>query len=513
MKDKIVTKEQFAEIRKEIKQQGKRIVLCHGVFDLLHLGHVEHFLDAKKCGDILVVSVTAARYVNKGPGRPFFNDQQRLQFLSQIEAVDYCMLSEAVTVHDIIRYVQPDVYAKGSEYQTAENDLTGNIGSEEDIVREYGGTVYYTKGDVYSSSKLLNHYFSALPPKVLETSIRLKEKYGQDLMQQIRNRMEAFRDIKILVVGDVILDEYVFCNVQGLTMKDASLSTFYDYEERYTGGALAIAKHVANFSDHVTYCSMIGTEQGVRDYIYANMGSVKLEIIEDEHFTTPVKRRFLKENPHRQEFDKLFSINHLMKRGEKKRFDYRAFHEKLNELTSQFDMVIVGDFGHGLIDAKAIEILENKSNYLAVNCQSNSANMGTNLITKYGRADSFVLDERELRLAFGQELSRREELLQKLKEQLKGQCVWVTVGAEGAIGMQKDFLVHEPALTLSVKDTIGAGDAFYSLASLCAYKELPVEISTLIANAAGALKTGVLGNKESVKKVDLLKFVNTVLNV
>lgn len=511
--EKIVKIEDFPEIRKVIKEQGKRIVMCHGVFDLLHLGHVEHLIDAKKQGDVLVVSVTAAKYVNKGVGRPVFSDAQRLEFLSNLEVVDYCMLSEAVTAHDMIRIVRPDVYAKGREYQDERNDITGNIGGEESCVIENGGVVYYTEGDVFSSTKLLNRFFSALPEGVLQASLDMKAKLGEDLMESIRSWVESFRDLKVLVVGDVILDEYVFCNIQGVTMKDASISAFYENEERYTGGALAVAKHIAGFSDNVTLCSMTGTEHGVYDFIIDNMKGVKLELITDSSFTTPVKRRFLKTNSQRHEYDKLFSVNRLMKRGERKRFDYGSFHRRLEEITGNYDLVVVADFGHGLIDDEAIRILETKAEYLSVNCQSNSANMGTNIITKYSRADIFVVDERELRLAFGQALEQREALLERLKERLNASYAWTTVGAEGAIGAFDRVITHQPALTLSTTDTVGAGDAFYSLAALCAYKRLPVEAATLVANAAGALKTGILGNKEPVKKVDLLKFVNTVLNV
>lgn len=511
--EKIVTKEQFTEIRKGLKEKGKKIVLCHGVFDLLHLGHIEHFLDAKKQGDVLVVSITAAKYVNKGPGRPYFDDSQRLEVLSNIETIDYCLLSESVTVHDVIKYVQPDVYAKGKEYSVSSNDITENIGKEEQLVREYGGVMYYTEGEVHSSSKLLNRFFEALPNNVLQSSISMKSKYGFNLIQQIRDKAEGFRNLKILVVGDVILDEYVFGSVQGITMKDASISVFYDKEERYAGGALAIARHLAGFSDNVTLCSMIGTENGVREFIKEQMKNVELEIVEDEGFTTPVKRRYLKANVQRQEYDKLLSVNRLMKREERKSFDYGVFHKRLQRMISEFDMVVVGDFGHGLIDEETIHVLEDKSRFLAINCQSNSANMGTNIITKYKKANMFVVDERELRLAFGQALRTREELLTELAENMQSKYAWVTVGAEGAIGIHDGEMTQQPALTLSVKDTVGAGDAFYSLASMCAYSEMPLEPATMVANAAGALKAGVVGNRDSVHKVDLLKYVNTVLNV
>ncbi len=511
--EKIISKEEFRALRQGFRDAGKKVVLCHGVFDLLHYGHIEHLEDAKTQGDILVVSVTAAKYVNKGPGRPYFDDRQRMAFLASLAIVDYVILSEAVTVHEVVECVQPDVYAKGQEYARAEDDVTGNIGPEQEIVEKYGGRIYFTQGEVHSSTKLLNNFFAALPENVREMSFDLREKYGHGAFDTVRDAVEGFERAKVLVVGDIIIDAYVFCNVQGVTMKDATLSTFCDSEEDYAGGALAIARHLANFAGDVTLLSMKGTEYGLRDFIEEKMAGVHLDILEDPAFVTPVKRRYLKQNPVRQEYTKLFAVNYLLKRGQRKRFDYTAFHEKLRNLAGDYDLVVVCDYGHGLLDDEALRILEQKAKFLAVNCQTNSANYGTNLITKYHRADAFVVDERELRLAFGQALTSRHRLLADLTEKLGAQMAWATIGADGAIGTKGSEQVRIPALLLRVKDTIGAGDAFYALAALAAAHSVPLDLATLIANVAGALKTNIVGNKSSVEKVDLLKFASTILNV
>ena len=512
--EKIISKEEFLKRRQAFRDEGKKVVLCHGVFDLLHYGHIEHLEEAKKQGDILVVSVTAAQYVNKGPGRPYFDDRQRMSFLASLSIVDYVLLSEAVTVQEIVSFVQPDIYAKGQEYARAADDVTGNIGPEQRAVEQYGGKIYFTQGEVHSSTKLLNNFFAALPENVKEMAFSLRKKYGTaDVFSEIRRRVEDFSRCKILVVGDIIVDAYVFCNVQGVTMKDATLSAFCDGEENYAGGSLAIARHLANFSPNVTLLSMMGTEYGIQDFIEEKMTGVRLELLRDENFVTPVKRRYLKQNSVRQEYTKLFSVNYLLKRGQRKRFDYSAFHQKLRDMAGNYDLVVVCDYGHGLLDEEALRILEEKAKFLAVNCQTNSANYGTNLITKYRRADCFVVDERELRLAFGQALTSRHRLLRELSEKLRAKMSWATIGADGALGRAAEDEVRIPALLLHVKDTIGAGDAFYSLAALAAATKMPLDMATLLANTAGALKTNIVGNKEAVKKIDLLKFLSTILNV
>ena len=479
----------------------------------MHYGHIEHLREAKEQGDILVVSVTAARFVNKGPGRPYFSDEQRLSFLASIEYVDYVLLSEAVTVHAIVKIVQPDIYVKGSEYAVDSNDITGNIGAERDIVEQYGGKIYFTQGEVFSSTKLLNNFFDALPDDVVETSRRLQKKYGANIAEQIRRQIDDFSSLKVLVIGDIIIDEYVFCNVQGVTMKDSALSTRFDYTERYVGGALAIARHIANFVDKVTFLSMMDYDADIADLVVNKMHGIECRIVQDGHFVTPVKKRYLRQNPIRQEYDKLFSVNRLLTVDDLQTINYDNFYRNLEEMLPNYDVVVVCDYGHGLFDEYSVKTIERNAKFLAVNCQVNSANYGMNVITKYSRADTFVVDERELRLPFGQNHERLQLLLPKLKNKLGSRYAWLTMGAQGALGVKDDEAVQIPAVTLRVKDTVGAGDAFYSLAALSAVSDMPLDQATLVCNIAGAIKTNVVGNSTAVPKVDLLKFLGTVLNV
>ena len=513
MEEKIISRDAFAKRREKFRKEGRTIVLCHGVFDLLHYGHIEHLQEAKALGDILVVSVTAAKYVNKGPGRPYFNDNQRMRFLASLECVDYVILSEAVTVHEIVKAVQPDIYVKGQEYAAAENDVTGNIGSEQAVVEQYGGKIHFTQGEVHSSTKLLNNFFGALPENVTAKSHELREKYGDDIAEQTRQMIGEFQNLDVLVVGDIIIDDYVFCKVQGLTTKDAAMSTRYDSMERYAGGALAIARHLAGFAGKVTLLSMMGEDEAIEQFILDTMPSVECRIVRERSYITPVKRRYLKQHALRQEYEKLFSVNNILDIKGMRNVNYEKFYRNLEEMLPQYDLVVVCDYGHGLLNNKAIRKIEKGAGFLAVNCQTNSSNHGMNLITKYHRADAFVVDEQELHLPFGQSLLETSELLKKLGAQLKSKYAWVTLGAHGALGQHDGEYAKIPAVTLHVKDTVGAGDAFYALASLCATHRLPVDLATLVSNVAGAIKTNLVGNSKPVAKVDLLKFLNTVLNV
>lgn len=260
------------------------------------------------------------------------------------------------------------------------------------------------------------------------------------------------------------------------------------------------------------YKSIFEKEYCVEDSIKVNE-NLKMDFIYSEEYPTITKKRYVSENTKREELDKIFVINNIpldMKIDNKARQD---FLKKLNKNISMYDLVVLCDFGHGLIDKNTKELLETEAKFLAINCQTNSSNIGKNLITKYKRADAFSLDNRELQLAFSDYNLSMEEAFPKLAKHL-GCGGWHTLGSVGAEVIDKQGNISKtPAFTLKVTDTIGAGDAFFALASLCAGAHLPWEIGSFLGNIAGALGANIVGNRESIEKVNVLKFASTLLNV
>ncbi len=507
---KIINPPDFFDLRQKFRTEGKKVIHCHGVFDLLHPGHIAHLEEAKSLGDILVVSVTSAPYVNKGPGRPCFSDENRMKSLAALSCADYVMLSENPTVVEILEFIQPDLYVKGKEYEKSEDDVTQNIDKEADKVRSYGGDVYFTNGVTFSSTTLLNHNFPVFPPNVKGYAKDLASRYS---FEDVKKMLDEINKLKVMVVGDIVIDEYVFCFVQGLMSKDRAFSAKYQKEERYLGGALAVARHLAGFMNNVTVCSIVGEEPYIHSKILNDLGrDMLLDLQFDPGFQTAVKRRFIEKRGIRNEYEKLFSMNYLMDNEANERVNRSSLYDKLNNSIANYDLVLVADYGHGLVDQTVMDIVQDKAKFLAVNCQTNSSNYGTNLITKYRRADTFTLDQRELSLAYSTTSQEYQFLLARLKKQLSGTMGWLTLGSLGAMAIDRDDSVQEaPALTLVVQDTVGAGDAFYALASICAIAGFPAEIGTFFGNIAGALIANVLGNSKAVTKVDLLKCTATLL--
>ena len=133
---KLYAIKELAEIAQKLRLEGKSIVMCHGMFDLLHLGHVRHLQRARNEGDVLVVTVTADKFSRKGPGRPVFSDVLRVEALAALNCVDYVAISYADTAENVLEALKPTVYAKGSDYKNAGDDISGKIISEQKNCRK-----------------------------------------------------------------------------------------------------------------------------------------------------------------------------------------------------------------------------------------------------------------------------------------------------------------------------------------------------------------------------------------
>ena len=148
---KVITFEELTSIKSS--NPKSTIGLCHGVFDLVHLGHMHHFINAKSCVDVLVVSVTVDKFVNKGPGRPLNTVTQRLEFLCNINAIDFVVESPYPTSAEVINSLQPLFTSKAKSIET-QNDLSGEIYLKK-AVENHGGTIQYTEGFTDSSTRFV----------------------------------------------------------------------------------------------------------------------------------------------------------------------------------------------------------------------------------------------------------------------------------------------------------------------------------------------------------------------
>ncbi len=507
---KIVGFDEISSVLDRHRENGEKIVQCHGTFDLIHPGHVIHFEESKRLGDKLVVTVTGEKFVNKGPGRPYFNDELRIKSLSALESIDYVVIVPYPAAVEAIEAVRPDIYCKGKEYEDACSDVTGNMEDDVKTVQVVGGVIRYVGSVVFSSTKLLHGNFSTQTPEVKLFCKSIAESYNT---ADLRSFIDSFSSLKVLVLGDVIFDEYETVQVQGLTSKNRILSGRSLYGSQQAGGALAVFRHALQFTESIQFLSLVGTESWVEPTLQKFLPQKNDNVIRCEKFTTVRKLRFVEPYKEGIELNKLFSVNYINDAEIPQDAESQIL-DSLSSTIKNFDLVLVMDFGHGLMTQKIRELVQEKALFLALNCQTNSYNHGYNIINRqYKRADSFSLDEAEIKLVSGIKKTNFSKELELLRQSLSSKYAWLTRGAVETIGISNDKeLSRCPSFENEVVDPVGAGDAFCTIASLAAAKGLPMDASTYLAQMAGAQAVRIIGNSEAIKKADLLKAAQTMIN-
>jgi sugar/nucleoside kinase (ribokinase family) len=191
----------------------------------------------------------------------------------------------------------------------------------------------------------------------------------------------------------------------------------------------------------------------------------------------------------------------------------RQLDATIASVAGDYDVVIAADFGHGLISRSTIDTLTSKSKFLAVNTQSNSANLGYNLITKYPRADYICIDGPEARLALSDRVSSAGDIARAIAEQnVDCQKIIITQGKHGCVTYERGELIHTiPAFAKSVVDTVGAGDAFLAITSPLVAAGGPMHQIGFIGNVVGALKVEIVGHRRSIDKASLIKGITGLL--
>lgn len=323
----------------------------------------------------------------------------------------------------------------------------------------------------------------------------------------ISQMLAKFQKLKVLVIGEAIIDEYHFTTPKGRAAKDPILSVDYVKHEAYAGGILAIANHVSNFVESVTCVTALGDKNDKRDFVAGILNeNVSPRFYVKENSPSTTKKRYL--DIVRNE--KLFKVEFINDAPISKMLEAEIIDFLRRELPKH-DLVLVGDFGHGLMTDKIINIIEENSRYLAVNVQCNSANLGFNYVTKYKKASFVSMDIPELQYAVGDKFSEVPVLMDKLHLKTNFRKFLVTMSKEGSGYFNSGKKTFFPSFVMRPIDTVGAGDAVFSVTSLFAYCGID-DVIPFIANCVGGIAVSYMGNKEFITKNRLLGFIEEVYN-
>jgi len=510
LEEKIKTLDELAEIVVDLKRQGKKIVHCHGVFDLLHYGHILHFISSKRQGDILIITVTPDRFVKKGPERPFFNEEIRLRHLAALECVDYVALNKWETAVETIIQLKPDIYSKGKEVLAnanvdeikEETSAQSNLSAEIKVLESFGGKLHLTDEVTFSSSHIINQITTAIPDETKEDLRGLKQKFKPE---ELINILTSLKGIRVLVIGDSILDEYIYCKGMGKSGKENLVTYKFLKSDLQLGGVFAVANNIANFTNDVSVVTFIGDNS--YEYIYKNLNrNIEANLIIQNDNKTLIKTRYIDDYKRA----KLFEVYNIQDHEIKKETEEKIINY-LDKNLSRFDIVILADFGHGFFSQKLIVYLSKIDKFLAVNCQLNGGNLGYNFITKYKKVDFVFLNEEGLRFPFQEKNSDILIPIKKLNENLSFKKLSVTLGKFGSIHYQDNTIYRVNSFTQEPWDTMGAGDAVFALSTLLAYKNVEPILVPFLGNCIGALAVRIIGHTSTVDLIELKKFISYIM--
>ena len=492
-------------IKKFIKRfNKKKIVLCHGVFDILHFGHLKYFEAAKKFGDLLIVSITKDNYVTKGFQRPFFSEKKRLEMISSLTIVDGVILSNSENSVKIINIIKPNYYAKGIEYKKTSNDLSRNIILEKKAVKKNKGEIIFVDEEVHSSSKLINVYGEVLDSAQEEFIKKIKKKYG---IIKILNFLNSLKNQKSLVIGEAIIDKYISVSALGKSGKEPYLAFLKNNEKLYLGGSLAIARQIAEISKDVNLISYLGDKNNFKNFINDNLPkNLKKNFFFKKNSPTILKTRFIDVVTGKKIFG-TYDMNddNFLKK------EYLKCYNLYNKIAKKVDNIVIADYGHGLVNTWLSKKLCFYNKKISLNSQINAANVGYHNLRKYKNISNIIINEAELRYEFRDRKTPLPDLAKILLRYVKAKNIVITTGSTGSLLLNKNNKIFTcPAFSKNVLDKVGAGDSMLSILSLCFAKKIPEDVSLFFGNILGSISVGMMANEKSIS---FLQIYNTIKNI
>lgn len=481
----------------------KNVILCHGVFDLLHIGHLRYFKEAKSLGDILVVSVTSDEFVNKGPGKPRFDINTRMEALENIKTIDYIVRSDFSTAEKIIKLLKPSFYVKGKDYKKTAKDISKNILKEIKAAKLSKTKVYYTKSAIYSSSKLINN--SELNPLNEKQRIKIKDLKFFLKNYPIEEIFIKLKKLKIMIIGETILDRYVFCETIGKSGKEPMLVLKKKKTKDYAGGAASIALQASKFVGKTTLISYLGEKKEYKNFFFKKLKKVNKKYIYKKSSPTIIKKRYVDDASNSKTLG-VYSIN-----DEKLKIsDENKLKSLVKQNIKKNDIILISDYGHGLISNKLADFISESSKFIFVNCQVNANNKGWHSILKYKSGFCVFINETELRYEVRDQHSTLHDVIKKfIKLKNKFNYILVTKGNEGVLfyDLRKNLFHDYPAFGNKISDKVGAGDSMLSIFAIFFTLTDSLHLSLFLSSIAAAKTLEGFGNEDILEKQDFLKIL------
>lgn len=470
------------------RPRKKKVIMCHGVFDVVHPGHLRHLLYAKSKADILIASLTADRFITKGQYRPHVPQDLRAANLAAFELVDYVVVDDNATPIKNIATIQPDFFAKGYEYNaTAANSKTAE---EVETLHSYGGEIIFTPGDVvYSSSRLID----LAPPEIKYDKLLLLMERENITFEGLRKTLAGMSGKRVHVVGDTIIDSLTHCAMIGGQTKTPTLSVLLEGRTDFVGGAGIVAEHLRAAGAEVTFSTVLG-DDALKDFALKRLESVGVDVRPIIDPTRPtVNKNAVVVGGYR-----LLKIDTL---------DNRSIADDiLAKLTASIadaktaDAVMFSDFRHGIFNRRTIPQLIDAipAGVFRVGDSQVASRWGN--ITDFKNFDLITPNEREARFALADQDSGVRPLASHLYDEAACKTLILKLGDRGVLTCTSpdheavDSFFSVDSFVHQVVDAVGAGDALLAYATLAMLVSGSAVEATILGSMAAACECERDGN-------------------
>lgn len=485
------------------RPRDRTVVMCHGVFDVVHPGHIRHLIYAKGKADLLVASITSDVHIAKAPYRPFIPQDLRALNLAALEMVDYVIIDNQATPLDTLARVQPDFYAKGYEY--VEGGVHPKTHEEIEILRKYGGEILFTPGDiVYSSSAIIE----STPPSVaIEKLLTLMEAEGVTFAR-LREALSRFDGVEIHVVGDTIVDSLTHATMIGGMNKTPTPSIRFDSRVDYIGGAAIVAAHLRAAGAKVILSTVLGDDP-LKEFVLAELGRLGVECrpVIDRMRPTIQKNVFMCDGY------RLLKVDTA---------DNRSISDPVTEKIAQqiastpVRAVIFSDFRHGIFNRRTIPQLITAIPAGAFRAADSQVASRWGNILEFKGFDLITPNEREARFALADQDSGIRPLAARLHGDAGCKILILKLGERGILTCRssdyvdfRSFFVVDTFVD-RVVDPVGAGDALLAYATLGMVTDGSDVVASILGSFSAACKCETEGNvpvlpRDVLREIDVIE--------
>lgn len=461
-----------------------KTVFVSGTFNVLHPGHLRLFRFAKELGDRLIVGVASDKIAGRAAHVP---QQLRLEGVQSNSWVDEVFLMTEPVEEAILR-LRPSMVVKGKEHEGKQN-------IEETVLQEYGGRLVFSSGEVmYSSLDLLKREFET-PGQTTATLPHDYLKRHAISPRSLVDLVNKFSDLKVLVVGDLIIDEYITCDPLGMSQEDPTIVVTPINSTLFVGGAGVVAAHAAGLGAKVKFVTVSGDDPA---HYFAKMSLAKNNVdafmLVDPNRPTTLKQRY------RSKGKTLLRVSHLHQASINAELQNKLL-SAVRRAVKGCDLLVFSDFNYGCLPSELVVklIAVGRQHGVVVVADSQSSSQVGD-VSRFQGMDLLTPTEREARLATRDHESGLVVLAERLRQQANASNILLKMGEEGVLvhaGQEAgaDAVTDRiPALNSAPRDVAGAGDSMLIAASMAMASGSDIWTAALAGSLAAALQVSRVGN-------------------